>query len=204
MTKRTQSKYKIDRRLGVNLWGSPKSPINKREYGPGQHGQQRRKPTGYGVQLLAKQRLRGYYGNMNERQFRRIYQEAVRRRGDNDQNLIGLLESRLDSIIYRSKIAPTVFAARQLVGHGHIKVNGRRVNIPSACLKVGDVIEVADKSKEMALVIESLASNQREVPDYLEVDSKGMKITYKRVPLLEDVPYPVLMQPKLVIEFYSR
>lgn len=204
MTKRIQSKYKIDRRLGVNLWGSSKSPLNSREYGPGQHGQQRRKPTGYGVQLLAKQRLKGYYGNIGERQFRRVYQEAVRRRGDNDQNLVGLLESRLESLVYRAKFAPTVFAARQLVNHGHILVNGKSINIGSAKLKEGDVIEVRQKSKEMILIMESVASNQRDVPDYLELDSKGMRATFKRVPLLEDVPYPVQMQPKLVIEFYSR
>ncbi|MBL0338755.1 MAG: 30S ribosomal protein S4 [Rhodospirillaceae bacterium] len=204
MTKRIQSKYKIDRRLGVNLWGSSKSPLNSREYGPGQHGQQRRKPTGYGVQLLAKQRLKGYYGNIGERQFRRVYQEAVRRRGDNDQNLVGLLESRLESLVYRAKFAPTVFAARQLVNHGHVLVNGKSVNIGSAKLKEGDVLEVREKSKEMILVMESVASNQRDVPDYLELDSKGMRATFKRVPLLEDVPYPVQMQPKLVIEFYSR
>ena len=204
MTKRIQSKYKIDRRLGVNLWGSSKSPLNSREYGPGQHGQQRRKPTGYGVQLLAKQRLKGYYGNIGERQFRRVYQEAVRRRGDNDQNLVGLLESRLESLVYRAKFAPTVFAARQLINHGHVLVNGKSVNIGSAKLKEGDVLEVREKSKEMILVMESVASNQRDVPDYLELDSKGMRATFKRVPLLEDVPYPVQMQPKLVIEFYSR
>ena len=204
MTKRIQSKYKIDRRLGVNLWGSSKSPLNSREYGPGQHGQQRRKPTGYGVQLLAKQRLKGYYGNIGERQFRRVYQEAVRRRGDNDQNLVGLLESRLESLVYRAKFAPTVFAARQLVNHGHVLVNGKSVNIGSAKLKEGDVLEVREKSKEMILVMESVASNQRDVPDYLELDGKGMRATFKRVPLLEDVPYPVQMQPKLVIEFYSR
>ena len=204
MTKRIQSKYKIDRRLGVNLWGSSKSPLNSREYGPGQHGQQRRKPTGYGVQLLAKQRLKGYYGNIGERQFRRVYQEAVRRRGDNDQNLVGLLESRLESLVYRAKFAPTVFAARQLVNHGHVLANGKSVNIGSAKLKEGDVLEVREKSKEMILVMESVASNQRDVPDYLELDSKGMRATFKRVPLLEDVPYPVQMQPKLVIEFYSR
>lgn len=204
MTKRIQSKYKIDRRLGVNLWGSSKSPLNSREYGPGQHGQQRRKPTGYGVQLLAKQRLKGYYGNIGERQFRRVYQEAVRRRGDNDQNLVGLLESRLESLVYRAKFAPTVFAARQLVNHGHVLVNGKSVNIGSAKLKEGDVLEVREKSKGMILVMESVASNQRDVPDYLELDSKGMRATFKRVPLLEDVPYPVQMQPKLVIEFYSR
>lgn len=156
------------------------------------------------MQLLAKQRLKGYYGNIGERQFRRVYQEAVRRRGDNDQNLVGLLESRLESLVYRAKFAPTVFAARQLVNHGHVLVNGKSVNIGSAKLKEGDVLEVREKSKEMILVMESVASNQRDVPDYLELDSKGMRATFKRVPLLEDVPYPVQMQPKLVIEFYSR
>ncbi|MCA0202188.1 MAG: 30S ribosomal protein S4, partial [Proteobacteria bacterium] len=129
MTKRTESKYKIDRRLQVNLWGRAKSPLNKREYGPGQHGQRRKKPSDYGVQLMAKQKLKGYYGNISEKQFRKYYEEAMRRKGDNGENLIGILESRLDAIVYRMKLAITPFAARQLVNHGHLTVNGRRVTV---------------------------------------------------------------------------
>jgi small subunit ribosomal protein S4 len=196
MSKRAESKYKINRRLGVNLWGRHKSPINKREYGPGQHGQRRKKPSDFGTQLMAKQKLKGYYGNIGERQFRRLYDEAMRRRGDNGENLIELLERRLETVVYRLKFAPTVFAARQLVNHGHIRVNGRRINIGSAILKDGDEI--------MALVLEAAQSAERDVPDYLQVDHDGMKGQFVRAPKLADVPYPVRMEPNLVIEFYSR
>src|SRR6516165_2197587 len=182
MTKRAESKYKIDRRLGVNLWGRPKSPFNDREYGPGQHGQRRRKPTDYGTQLMAKQRLKGYYGNIGERQFRRIYEEAARRKGDTGENLVGLLERRLDTVVYRAKFVPTVFAARQFVNHGHIKVNGRRVSIPSFRVKVGDVVEVREKSRELALVLEAVASGERDVPDYVEVDHSKMTAKLNRAP----------------------
>ena len=204
MSKREQSKYKINRRLGLNLWGRPKSPVNKREYGPGQHGQRRKKPSDYGIQLMAKQRLKGYYGNIGERQFRRVYEEASRRRGDTGENLIGLLERRLDAVVYRAKFVPTVFAARQFVNHGHVRVNGKRVNIASYQVREGDVVEVKDKSKNLALVLEAAGSPERDVPDYLEVDQKAMKATFIRTPGLADVPYPVQMEPNLVIEYYSR
>ena len=204
MSKRLQSKYKINRRLGVNLWGRPKSPINRRDYAPGQHGQKRKKLSDYGVQLVAKQKLKGYYGNITERQFRRLFQDATRRRGDTSENLIGLLESRLDAVVYRMKFVPTVFAARQLVNHGHILVNGQRVNIPSYLVKEGDVVEVRSRSKNIPLIIEAGQSNEREVPEYIDVDHKDLKGTFIRVPLLGDVPYPVVMEPNLVIEFYSR
>jgi small subunit ribosomal protein S4 len=203
MTKRLQSKYKIDRRLNVNLWGRAKSPINKREYGPGQHGQRRKKPSEFGLQLMAKQRLKGYYGNIGERQFRRIYEEAARRKGDTGENLVALLERRLDAIVYRAKFAPTVFAARQLVNHGHIKVNGRRVTISSFRAKDNDVVEVKDKSREIAIILEATASPERDVPDYLNVDHKLMRATFLRAPQLADVPYPVQMEPNRVVEFYS-
>ncbi len=204
MSKREQSKYKINRRLGVNLWGRPKSPVNKREYPPGQHGQRRRKPTDFGIQLQAKQKLKGYYGSIGERQFRRYYQEASRRRGDSGENLIALLERRLDAVVYRAKFVPTVFAARQFVNHGHIMVNGKRVNIPSYQVKDGDEIQIRAKSREMALVLEGVESPERDVPDYIQVDHKDMKARYLRAPKHEDVPYPVKMEPNLVIEFYSR
>lgn len=203
MSKRVQAKYKINRRLGVNLWGRPKSPVNKREYGPGQHGQRRKgKVSDFGIQMAAKQKLKGYYGNLTERQFRNLYAEAVRRKGDTGENLVGLLEQRLDAIVYRLKFVPTVFSARQLVNHGHVKVNGRRVNIPSYQVKVGDVIELTQRAKEMALVMEAQQSSEREIPDYVTFD--GHKGTYIRVPTLSDVPYPVQMEPNLVVEFYSR
>ena len=204
MTKRITAKYKIDRRYGVNLWGRPKSPINKRDYRPGQHGQARRKLTGYGTQLAAKQKLKGFYGNITERQFRKIYAEAVRQRGDTSENLITLLERRLDAAVYRMKFVPTVFSARQVINHGHVKVNGRRVNIPSYVVKDGDIIEIKEKSREMPIVIEALASQEREVPDYLSVDTKKVTGTYIRGPQLGDVPYAVKMEPNLVVEFYSR
>jgi small subunit ribosomal protein S4 len=204
MTKRLNSKYKIDRRLGVNLWGRPKSPVNKREYGPGKHGQRRFKMSDFGVHLQAKQKLKGYYGNIGERQFRNYYREASRRKGDTGENLVGLLERRLDSVIYRMKFVPTVFAARQFVNHGHILVNGKRINIPSYLVKEGDEIRLKEKSFEIPMVIEAMDSPERDVPDYVEVDYRKMKGTFIRTPKLADVPYPVQMEPNLVIEFYSR
>ena len=204
MTKRIKAKYKINRRLGVNLWGRPKSPVNIRDYRPGEHGQRRRKASDYGTQLMAKQKLKGYYGNISERRFRRYYQEAVRRRGDTSENLIAILERRLDAVVYRMKFVPTVFAARQFVNHGHIRVNGKRVNIPSYLVSDGDVIEVKEKSRELPLVLEAIESPERDLPDYVDVDFKKMRGTYVRAPNLADVPYPVQMEPNLVIEFYSR
>jgi len=204
MSKRAGSKYKINRRLGVNLWGRSTSPLNRRDYGPGQHGQRRKKPSDFGTQLMAKQKLKGYYGNIGERQFRRLYEEASRRRGDTGERLIELLERRLDAVVYRMKFVPTVFAARQFVNHGHVRVNGKRVNIGSYLVKDGDSIEVKDKSKLMALVLEAVKSTERDVPDYLQVDHDKMKGTFVRAPKLADVPYPVSMEPNLVVEFYSR
>ncbi|MDD3030039.1 MAG: 30S ribosomal protein S4 [Alphaproteobacteria bacterium] len=204
MTKRLNSKHKIDRRLGVNLWGRPKSPLNKRDYRPGQHGQARSKLSDYGVQLHAKQKLRGYYGEIGERQFRRYYREALRRRGNNGEILIQLLERRLDAVIYRMKFAATIFGARQLVNHGHVLVNGKRVNIPSYSVKEGDAIELRDKAKQFASVLAAVELVERDVPDYISVDHKAMKGSFVRTPAMGDVPYPVQMEPNLVIEFYSR
>jgi len=205
MTKRNEAKYKIDRRMGQNIWGRPKSPINKREYGPGQHGQRRKgKLSDYGVQLRAKQKLRGYYGNISERQFHGIYQEAIRMKGDSGAHMIGLLERRLDAVVYRAKLVPTVFAARQFVNHGHVKVNGRRVTIPSYRVKVGDVVDVKDKSKQLALVIEATGLAERDVPDYIEVDHSKMTAKLNRIPGMGEIQYPVQMEPHLVVEFYSR
>jgi len=204
MSKRLKSKYKINRRLGVNLWGRPKSPVNVREYGPGQHGQRRRKPTDYGLQLFAKQKLKGYYGNITEKQFRRVFTEAERRKGDTSENLIGLLERRLDAVVYRMKFVPTVFAARQFVNHGHIRVNGKRVNVPSYRVEDGDVIEVREKSRQLPLVLLAIESSEREVPEYIDVNAQKLQGTFIRQPKLADVPYPVQMEPNLVIEFYSR
>ena len=203
MSKRIQSKYKINRRLGENLWGRPKSPVNRREYGPGQHGQRRKKPSDFGVQLMAKQKLRGYYGNITEKQFKRTYEEASRKKGDTSENLIGLLESRLDAIVYRTKFVPTVFAARQFVNHGHVKVNGNRVNIPSYRCKPGDEVEVKDKSKTMGIVLEAASLPERDVPEYINVTQDQFKGTFVRVPKFSDVPYPVMMEPNLVVEYYS-
>ncbi|WP_321338111.1 30S ribosomal protein S4 [Breoghania sp.] len=205
MSKRQSSKYKIDRRMGENIWGRPKSPANRREYGPGQHGQRRKgKLSDFGVQLRAKQKLKGYYGNISEKQFHKIYVEAARLKGDTSENLIGLLERRLDAIVYRAKFVPTVFAARQFVNHGHVKVNGRRVTIPSYRVRPGDVIEVREKSRELALVLEAVQSNERDVPEYIVADHSKMTATFTRAPAFADVPYPVLMEPNLVVEFYSR
>ncbi len=204
MTKRIQAKSKICRRLGVNLWGRAKSPLARRDYAPGEHGQKRRKLSGYATQLAAKQKLKRYYASMTETQFRRAYQEAVRLRGDTAENLIGLLERRLDAVIYRASFVPTMFAARQLVSHGHVKVNGRRVNIASYRVREGDTVELSEKAKSMALVLETIQRPERDVPEYLAVDTKAMKAVFVRTPKMLDVPYPVQMEPNLVIEYYSR
>ncbi len=205
MTKRIQAKYKIDRRLGENIWGRPKSPVNRREYGPGEHGQRRRgKLSDFGLQLRAKQKLKGHYGNITEKQFKRTYHEASRIKGDTGENLVGLLERRLDAVVYRAKFVPTVFSARQAVGHGHILVNGKRVNIPSYRVKEGDVIEVKEKMRTNGKMLEAAGSPERDTPDYLDVDLDKFKATFVRTPVLADIPYPVQMEPNLVIEFYSR
>ena len=205
MTKRLTSKHKVDRRLKVNLWGRPKSPFNSRNTPPGQHGNKRHsRPSDYGIQLQAKQRLKSYYGNINERQFRNFYRKAIKKRGDTVENLIGLLEKRLDIIVYRAKFALTVFSSRQLINHGHIKVNGKKVNIPGYLLKEEDVIELREKSKQLAMVDIALASKERDVPEYLQIDEKQKKVKFARTPKFAEVPYPVLMEPNLVIEYYSR
>ena len=205
MTKRTSAKYKIDRRMGENIWGRPKSPVNRREYGPGQHGQRRKgKLSDFGLQLRAKQKLKGYYGDLTEKQFRRIFGEAERRKGDTGENLIGLLEQRLDAVVYRAKFVPTVFAARQFVNHGHVLVNGKRVNIPSYRVSEGDVIEVRDRSKQLTVVLEAVQLAERDVPDYIDADYSKMTATFVSTPGLSDVPYPVVMEPNLVIEYYAQ
>ncbi len=205
MSKRHSQKHKIDRRLGENIWGRPKSPVNARSYGPGQHGQRRKsKLSDFGLQLRAKQKLKGYYGSITEKAFRRTYDEAVRMKGDTGENLIGLLERRLDAIVYRAKFVATVFAARQFVNHGHVTVNGKRVNIPSYRVKVGDVVEVRERSKQMGIIAEAIALAERDVPDYIDVSHDKLTASLTRIPTLSDVPYPVQMEPNLVVEFYSR
>ncbi len=205
MTKRTSAKHKIDRRMGENIWGRAKSPLNKREYGPGQHGQRRKnKLSDFGTQLRAKQKLKGYYGDLTEKQFRKIYGEAERVKGDTGENLVGLLERRLDAIVYRAKFVPTVFAARQFVNHGHVLVNGKRVNIASYRVSEGDVVEIRQKSKQLAIVLEAVALVERDVPDYIEVDHSKMTAKFVRQPTLGDVPYPVQMEPNLVVEYYAK
>jgi small subunit ribosomal protein S4 len=205
VSKRQSAKYKIDRRMGQNIWGRPKSPVNRREYGPGQHGQRRKnKLSDFGTQLRAKQKLKGYYANITERAFRKAYTEAARVRGDTGAILIGILESRLDAIVYRAKFVPTMFAARQFINHGHVNVNGKRVTIASFRCKPGDVVEVREKAKTMALVLEATQLPERDVPDYVEVDHSKLTARFVRLPVLSDVPYPVQMEPNLVVEFYSR
>ena len=205
MSKRNEPHYKIDRRLGCNLWGRPKSPFNKREYGPGQHGQNRRgKTSDFGIQLKAKQKLKGYYGNLSEKQFRNYYKSADSLRGDTGEQLIGLLERRLDAVVYRLNLVPTIFSSRQLINHGHVRVNGKRVNIRSFMCSIGDVISIKDSSKEHPLVVEATQGLLREVPDYISANLEKLEGTFNRIPILSDVPYPVEMEPNLVVEFYSR
>jgi len=205
MTKRINAKHKVDRRLKVNLWGRPKSPFNTRNYPPGQHGQNKRgKPTDYGIQLNAKQKLKSYYGNINERQFRNVYRKALKKKGDTTENLVGLLETRLDTVIYRAKFAPTVFSARQLINHGHFRVNKKKVNISSYTVKENDLIEVKDKSKSLTIIEGCLSSKERDVPEYIQYDTKNKTAKLVRIPKFADIPYPTVMEPKLVIEYYSR
>jgi small subunit ribosomal protein S4 len=205
MTKRHSAKHKIDRRLGENIWGRPKSPLNKRESRPGQHGERRvSKLSDFGQQLKAKQKLKGYYGNISERQFLRLFKEAARLKGSTSEQLIGLLERRLDAVVYRAKFVPTVFAARQFVSHGHVSVNGRRVTVPSYRLRVGDVVEVKEASRQLPLLLEAIKSSERDIPDYVDADHSKMTAKLSRIPALADVPYPVVMEPNLVVEFYSR
>ena len=205
MTKRLKSKHKVDRRLKANLWGRPKSPFNVRAYPPGQHGQNKKgKPTDYGIQLQAKQKLKAYYGNINERQFRNIYRKALSKKGDTTENLVALLESRLDTVVYRAKLAPTVFAARQLINHGHLKINKKKVNIASYLVKEDEVIEVREKSKKLNIIDGSIQSKERDIPEYIHLDDKNKSAKLIRVPKFSEVPYPVIMEPNLVIEYYSR
>ena len=205
MTKRLTSKHKVDRRLKVNLWGRPKSPFNSRNYPPGQHGKTKKgKLSDYGTQLEAKQKMKFYYGNMNERQFRNVYRKAIQKKGNTTENLVGFLERRLDTVAYRAKFATTVFSARQLINHGHIKVNGKKVNIPSYLVKAEDTIEIKDKSKNIVTIVGALVSKEREVPDYIQMDEKNKKATLIRIPKFSELPYPVIMEPNLVIEYYSR
>jgi len=205
MTKRLASKHKVDRRLKANLWGRPKSPFNSRDYAPGQHGKNKRgKLSDYGTQLQAKQKMKFYYGNMNERQFRNVYRKAIQKKGNTSENLVGYLERRLDTVIYRAKFALTVFSARQLINHAHVKVNGKKVNIPSYLVKAEDTIEIRDKSKELTMILGALVSKERDVPEYIQLDEKNKKAKLIRVPKFEEIPYPVIMEPNLVIEYYSR
>ena len=205
MSKRTTTKYKLDRKFGQNLWGRGKSPVSRRSYGPGQHGQRKsRKLSDYGTQLQAKQKLKGYYANITERQFRGYYHEASRKSGDTGEHMIGLLERRLDTVVFRAKFVPTPYAARQLVSHGHVQVNGKRVTIASYLVSEGDLIELRGKGKELAMVLEASKSSERDTPDYIDVNHDKMTAKYLRVPKLGDVPYAVQMQPSLVVEFYSR
>ena len=206
MTKRLNSKHKVDRRLKVNLWGRPKSPFNSRGYPPGQHGQSasKKKPSNYGIQLAAKQKLKSYYGNINERQFRNIYKKSIMKKGDTAENLIGFLERRLDAVVYRAKLSTTIFSARQLINHGHVRVNGKKVNIGSYIVKEEDSIEIRDKSKQLAIIDIALASKERETPEYIQMDEKNKKVKFVRTPKFEEVPYPIVMEPNLVIEYYSR
>ena len=205
MTKRLASKHKVDRRLKANLWGRPKSPFNSRNYPPGQHGKiKEAKLSDYGTQLEAKQKMKFYYGNMNERQFRNVYRKALQKRGNTTENFIGLLERRLDTVIYRAKFAITVFAARQLINHGHVKVNGKKVNISSFLVTETDTIEIRDKSKDLIVITGALVSKEREIPDYIQLDEKKKIAKLVRVPKFAEVPYPTIMEPNLVIEYYSR
>ena len=202
MTKRATAKYKIDRRMGENIWGRPKSPVNKREYGPGQHGQRRKgKMSDFGIQLKAKQKLKGYYANISERQFHKVYEEASRMTGDSSENLIGLLERRLDAVVYRAKFVPTMFAARQLVSHGHVKVNGRRVTIPSIRLRVGDHFGPTEPGKKIDIVRSTLEAPALERPEWIALDSTTQTACLSHLPESDAAPFPLDLQR--IVEYYA-
>lgn len=205
MTKISKSKYKLSRRLGVSVWGDTKDPYNKKNYKPGQHGPLSvRKLSVFAKQLNAKQLLKGYYGRIKEGQFRNIFAEAARMKGDTGENLIALLESRLDAVIYRMNIASSIFAARQLVTHKHICVDGKVVNVPSFVVKPGSVIEVKDASKNLTAIEAAVSKMDRAVPDYINFEAGSKKGSFLRIPTFAEVPYPCQIDPQLVVEFYSR
>lgn len=204
MTKRKQSRHRDSRRLGVNLWGG-KSSVEKRNYPPGMHGTKGYgRSTDYGVQMKAKQQLKKYYGDVTEKQFHGIYKKSVRLKGNTESNLIGLLESRLDAIVYRAGFVPTIFAARQFVNHYHVLVDGHPVNIPSYSVKEGSVVTVQENSRTIAMVSESVKLSEGKAPNYIEISDNGYSAKFVKQPELSEVPYPVNMQPRLVIEYYSR
>jgi small subunit ribosomal protein S4 len=153
---------------------------------------------------MAKQKLKCHYGYITEKQFRNIFFKASKIKGNTSENLIELLERRLDAVVYRMKFVTTIFAARQFVSHGHIYVNGKKVTVASYTLRDGDVIEVKEKSREVPIVLEAISSTERDVPEYLSVDFDKMKGTFLKGPKPDEVPYPVVMEPNLVIEYYSR
>ena len=203
MSKRSEPHYKIDRRLGCNLWGRPKSPFNKREYGPGEHGQRRGKVSDFGIQLRAKQKLKGYYGNLSEKQFRSYYKKAAASKGVTGENPFVILESRLDNVIYRMGFASTRAEARQLVSHKAIMVNGVVVNVPSCTVKEGDNVQVREKAKKQERIIESLNTNfSRGICDWVEVLQEEMKGTFTRLPQRTELSLDI--DESKVVEFYSR
>ncbi|XVN41153.1 MAG: 30S ribosomal protein S4 [Rickettsia endosymbiont of Argas persicus] len=205
MTKIVRSKYKASRRLGVSLWGDSKDAFNTRNYRPGQHGQNTMvKTSDYGLHLKAKQRIKCHYGRITEKQFRNLFGSAQKMKGNTGENFIGLLESRLDTIVYRMNIAQTIFAARQLVSHGHIKVNGHKADIASMRLKEGDVVEIKESSRQMTVIQESVSKQGQTTPDYVSFDVDSLSGKYLRVPTISDVRYPFKAEVHLVVELYSR
>jgi small subunit ribosomal protein S4 len=205
MTKRIGAKKKVSRKLGASLWGQAKDPYIKRNYKPGQHGASSRgRVSDYGTQLRAKQRMKFYYGNISEKQFFNSFTLASKSKGDVSENFVALLESRLDAIVYRANFVPTVFAARQFVSHKHVSVNGKTVNIPSYKVKVGDVVQVREKSRKLAIVIEAIQKMERDIPSYMQLDKDNLSVRFVTKPSFAEIPYPVEMQPHLITEFYSR
>ena len=206
MAKINTPRGKLVRKFGENIFGNPKYDrlLNRKPYGPGQHAQTRRgKISNYGTQLQEKQKIKFMYGLL-EKQFRITFKKAEKLKGETGTNMLQLLESRLDTVIYRAKFAPTVFAARQMINHGHIKVNKKRVNISSYVVKSSDLIEIRDKSKKLTVIDGSLQSKERDVPEYIQLDNKNKTAKLVRIPKFSEVPYPVIMEPNLVIEYYSR
>ena len=202
MARYTGPKHKLCRRLGECIWGNPRCPSINRPFAPGQHGQsRRRKRSVYGMQLLQKQKIRTHYGLM-ERQMRKVFAEAKRMGGVTGSNLMMLLESRLDCVVYRLGFANTVPAARQLVTHGHIVVDGKAVNIPSFRVKPGMVVGVREKSRKVPMIANGVESPRTMMPEYLERPEKAFEGKMVSLPNSETIPFKADTQA--VIGFYSR
>lgn len=201
MSRYTGPRLKVMRALGVDLPGLSRKSIADRPYPPGQHGQRQQRKSGFGLQLQEKQKLRFNYG-LSERQMRRLVLDARRDKGSTGAKLGELLERRLDNVVFRAGFAASTVAARQLVNHSHVLVNGRKVNIPSFRVRVGDVITLTAKGREMLVVKASFAAPALSRPEWLAVEEAAFSATVSHLPDVAEIPFPIEMQ--LVVEYYSQ